>query len=43
MLHFPTWKIAVVVVVVCALGVLFALPNLLPKDSLDGLPELVAP
>ena len=38
MLHFPAWKIAVVAVV-CALGILFALPNLLPKDSLDGLPD----
>ncbi len=38
MLHFPAWKIAVVVAV-CALGILFALPNLLPKDSLDGLPD----
>jgi len=38
MLHFPPWKISLVVAV-CALGVLFALPNLLPRSMLDNLPD----
>jgi preprotein translocase subunit SecD len=38
MLHFPPWKI-VLVCFVCALGVLFALPNLVPRSTLDELPS----
>jgi len=38
MLHFPSWKIGVVVVV-CALGILFALPNVIPRSTLDELPD----
>ncbi len=35
---FPTWKI-VVVLLVCAFGVLYTLPNFVNKSSLEGLPE----
>ena len=38
MLDFPAWKIALVVAV-CALGVLFALPNLASRSTLDQLPD----
>jgi len=38
MLHFPPWKIAVVIGV-CALGLLFALPNVLPRTTLETLPN----
>ena len=36
--RFPTWKI-VVVVLVCAFGVIYTLPNLVSKATLDGLPD----
>jgi preprotein translocase subunit SecD len=38
MLHFPRWKIALILGV-CALGLLAALPNLLPKAALEALPS----
>ncbi|MCR9212502.1 MAG: protein translocase subunit SecD [Proteobacteria bacterium] len=38
MISFPTWKI-VVVLLVCAFGVLYTLPNFVSKSSLEGLPE----
>jgi protein-export membrane protein SecD len=38
MLHFQRWKLILVAVVVAA-GLLFALPNLFPKTSLEGLPS----
>ena len=38
MLQFPPWKIWLVSVI-CALGVLFALPNVVGKNTLDGLPS----
>jgi len=37
MLHFPVWKV-VVVVLGCVLGVLFAAPNLLPDQDIAHLP-----
>ena len=40
MLHFQTWKI-VVIVVVCAFGVIFSLPNLFSTETLDKLPGFV--
>src|SRR5436305_685042 len=40
MLHFQTWKI-VVIVVVCAFGVIFSLPNLFSAETLDKLPGFV--
>jgi preprotein translocase subunit SecD len=38
MLHFPTWKVTLVVVI-CALGVIFTVPNLLPSAALQRLPD----
>ena len=38
MLHFPRWKLILVLAVVTA-GVLFSLPNLFSKSSLTGLPS----
>ena len=37
MLHFQTWKIAIIVLV-CAFGVIFSVPNLLPVSTLEALP-----
>ena len=37
MLHFQTWKIALIVLV-CAFGVIFSVPNLLPVSTLEALP-----
>ena len=37
MLDFPAWKIWLVAGI-CALGALFAAPNLLPRDVADSLP-----
>ena len=39
MLHFPLWKV-VVVVLGCVLGVLFAAPNLLTDEELSQLPGI---
>ena len=38
MLHFPTWKVALICAI-CALGVLLSLPNLFPQSTLDRLPS----
>ena len=38
MLYFSTWK-TVAVIALCALGVLFALPNVLPKSVRDQYPS----
>jgi preprotein translocase subunit SecD len=38
MLQFPPWKIWLVSVI-CALGVLFALPNVIGKSTLESLPS----
>jgi protein-export membrane protein SecD len=38
MLHFPRWKI-VVIVLTCVLGVLFALPNFFAKETVQGWPN----
>jgi len=35
---FPTWK-KIVVVLVCAFGILYTLPNFINKSSLEGLPD----
>lgn len=40
MLHFPQWKI-ILISLTCLAGVIFALPNLLSKQTLDGLPNWV--
>jgi len=40
MLHFATWK-KFLVIIISLLGILLALPNILPKGSLDGLPDWV--
>ncbi|MFD1701390.1 protein translocase subunit SecD [Methylopila henanensis] len=42
MLHFSPWKTAAVLAL-CALGVLFALPNVLPKSVLDSYPSWFPP
>ncbi len=38
MLDFPNWK-RILVLAVCLLGVLYAVPNFLPSGSLDGGPD----
>ena len=38
MLHFQTWKITVIALI-CAFGVIFSLPNLVPASTLDRLPS----
>ena len=38
MLYFSTWK-TVAVIALCALGVLFALPNVLPQSARDAYPS----
>jgi preprotein translocase subunit SecD len=40
MLHFQTWKIALVLIV-CAFGVIFSAPNLVPASTLAKLPGFV--
>lgn len=40
MLRFPRWKIVLVALIV-ALGVIYAAPNLIPKDKLTDLPDWV--
>ncbi len=37
MVHVAKWKV-VVILVLCALGVIYALPNLLPRSTADALP-----
>ena len=37
MIHFGRWKI-IAVLTVCALGFLFAVPNLIPKSQLESMP-----
>ncbi|MGD9502357.1 MAG: protein translocase subunit SecD, partial [Methyloceanibacter sp.] len=37
MLHFPRWKLILVAIVAVA-GILYALPNLFPKETVAGLP-----
>jgi preprotein translocase subunit SecD len=38
MLHFPTWKIAVILGI-CLAGVVFALPNLFPRAEMERMPD----
>jgi preprotein translocase subunit SecD len=38
MLYFPTWKVTLVLVI-CALGVIFAVPNLFSSAALQQLPD----
>ena len=38
MVHFPQWK-AVLVLLACLAGVLLAIPNLIPRATLDSLPS----
>jgi len=38
MLDFPTWK-RVLVIALCVFGVLYAVPNFLPRTTLQGMPE----
>jgi len=38
MIHFPRWKI-VLVLVLCALGVVYTVPNLVPKERADAWAE----
>ncbi|MGH7036951.1 MAG: protein translocase subunit SecD [Stellaceae bacterium] len=40
MLYFANWKV-LLIAVICALGVLFSVPNLFPAAALDGLPAIV--
>lgn len=41
MLRFPSWKIALIAAV-CALGFLFALPNVFSRGGVEGLPSWLA-
>jgi preprotein translocase subunit SecD len=38
MLHFQPWKVTVIALI-CAFGVLFSIPNLIPATTLDRLPS----
>lgn len=38
MIHFPRWKIALILIV-CLGGILLALPNFIAKERLEGLPS----
>lgn len=38
MLHFPAWK-TYLILGICLFGVLFALPNLLPRETANALPD----
>ncbi|HEX6141359.1 MAG TPA: protein translocase subunit SecD, partial [Geminicoccaceae bacterium] len=38
MLNFPTWKVAVILGI-CALGVIYSLPNLFPRAQMESLPD----
>src|ERR671919_742073 len=40
MLRFPTWKIAVVLGI-CLLGLVYALPNLFPRAEMERMPDWV--
>ena len=40
MLYFARWKI-IAILAVCLAGLIFALPNVLPRSVLDGLPDVV--
>lgn len=42
MVHIPRWKVAIILGL-CALGVVFALPNALPPSVLKKLPEWMTP
>ena len=41
MLRFSTWKVAVILGI-CGLGALLALPNLFPRDEYGAAAELAA-
>ena len=38
MLHFPPWKV-VLIVAICVAGLIFSLPNLVSRERLVGLPD----
>ena len=38
MLNFPTWKIAIILGI-CALGVIYSLPNLFPRAQMEAMPD----
>lgn len=38
MVNFPTWK-KVLVLLICALGVIFAIPNFVSEKTIEGLPD----
>jgi preprotein translocase subunit SecD len=38
MLRFPTWKIALVLGI-CVLGLVYALPNLFPRAEMERMPD----
>lgn len=42
MLHFPKWKIAMVVLA-CLAGIIWAVPNLLPRETADRMPSWLQP
>src|ERR1700752_1681105 len=40
MLHFESWKIAIIALI-CAAGVVFSVPNLIPAATLGALPSFL--
>ncbi len=38
MLNFPTWKKALIGII-CAFGIIYAVPNFFPEDTFEGLPD----
>ena len=42
MLHFATWKVALIAVV-CALGIAFGIPNFMSRQMAESPADLAAP
>jgi preprotein translocase subunit SecD len=40
MVYFPRWKI-ILIAVVCVLGIAYATPNFIPRDTLESFPNVV--
>jgi preprotein translocase subunit SecD len=40
MMHFPKWKL-ILIAIVCVLGIAYAAPNFIPRDTAENLPGFV--
>lgn len=40
MFNFPKWKI-IAIIIICIVGTLFSIPNVLPQDKIDKLPKFM--